>query len=1782
MNWSLIIFGLVALSSVAFAKNSYLIIAPKLLKVDYDNQLSIFIAAAPQPVEVKFELVFGQTHLETKIICKSGETRNATLTLPKEFPVGAAELIITGTGGLTFEERRDIIIYDNRHLMLVQTSATVYRPNDIIEIRVVATTEELMPIENGELKVEIYDGLLKLVGEFPRVPIRSGLTETLRFPIGEDVNGGKWLVSAIIANTTSSVDVLVVRPVTPSFDLKAIFSRFLLRTDKMLRGVIEIDCDNDTPIFGRAIVAIGPIMEQDMEPKMRMEPSKEEKSKTEEWRKWKSQEFEIAGRVELNYDLLSVFNIDVTKAIAIQVYIQVTDLMSGQERIIRHIIPIFARDIIYDIRPLEFEAGIKNEYEIIAKRPDGKPVKMEDMIVHVRMILGDEHGKQKDEKIVEIKDFYTRGRNDMGFFNIEFPENCIGVLMTITPLSQDGKEHGYRTQTLPLMPTPHRNGAKLTIELLPSKVAPLNTDVNVPVISSQVSTVGRISNFYVQLMPSKPIEKFERLPMSYVLMTNGRIILTGEFYIEPTKECNSKTVRTIRPEEQTPPTCVYNGTLPIHITRDMLPYSTLLVYTFQPTFGFNVAETYRFSVAGLFQNPLTLNATIVPFTPTDKIVNDFEYKKYMHMEPIHISSKVQDRSRVELSFTGVPESTVGLNVFEFDGILQGLSTEITKERLLRYLTTYEHVPLFTMPVEESIVRHERQVDSSMAGPQGGMGVPPTGPMGGQMGGQMNGPMNGQMNEQGSMGGQMNGPMNGQGSMGAPAMARRTVSEHDEESQINNERMGYEMRYPFEKMMLGINTAHRLPTLEGDDIYISSDMGRLYGDMESQRPSSLHYRRKFEKSMNQFDVNVNDNDYVIATSIPLVFTSDSTSKPMPPRKTEEKKDMDVEIDSKEETPYEKKSSGYGTSAWYERMHSRLNSFSQEAFKFMRSGLTIVSDFDSLRMPIEMKHENFTKLFRRFRDQSSMERPSFNMRDEARELLEQYMDESDLSMMVPPIMLEEQARTSYYRSIFFNTSRIESQGVGKVVLPQTKPYSTWLATGFALNEKTGLSIAEPLRLPTNRGLFVLGNCAKQARVNEHVLLSYGINNYLEKDLTNVILRIRASADFDLFEQTKPEEILSSKDKDYTFTMPSLKSFAVEIRHMVLIPKRTGLIQIIIEVESEFGGDYEILTMHVRESGIEHRREMARLFDLTSEKKTYGPIVEKIVDPSNLRSVRFSASSTFFDHYIFHGKHEMKSLTGIDRSLLQLYRSLNLRRYLNETFQTESPLFNMTAENITVAYQQLQYYNDYDGSYSFIPDEGKNYSSLYYTSLAFGAMISPMMPFRDNVKLNRTLNWILSRQQQDGSFDDNGFCFHYRFCAGGFRRESLTAFVLYTLTRDNSSDYKPEFIHRRLFDGEMSPIMRAHRYLESRITEIKPNLLLISLVELTFMQSRFLSKELREKIHETLLSRKLTVVPEDNSKYLKNVDDKMTFDDQLLVNAMTLSLYAKFGDYKTALNIARWMTSQIEIHPHYDTILDAIFHVDAWFNIRCLLHKNFDIEKFDVTVDVSSDNGEKRQFKINSKNMDYTQFFDFALPVLQITYSVKGFGLVGITMDEVYIQKEQTKSMVPMPFSLTQEFKSMPWFSEITARTCMTYTPTSEHQRFIKDTFNRTMVIEIHLPSGMRINERQIGFFLSHVENVMYFTYDRYGHILSVFVNVPSTSFGKPICMEWCLERLSSVVAWSPMQVRVYDYLQPEMEFIQYFPMQFQPQVLGYSFVDAIHKARPTLESLPLLQKSPKQQM
>jgi len=149
------------------------------------------------------------------------------------------------------------------------------------------------------------------------------------------------------------------------------------------------------------------------------------------------------------------------------------------------------------------------------------------------------------------------------------------------------------------------------------------------------------------------------------------------------------------------------------------------------------------------------------------------------------------------------------------------------------------------------------------------------------------------------------------------------------------------------------------------------------------------------------------------------------------------------------------------------------------------------------------------------------------------------------------------------------------------------------------------------------------------------------------------------------------------------------------------------------------------------------------------------------------------------------------------------------------------------------------------------------------------------------------------------------------------------------------------------------------------------------------------------------------------------------------------------KTTSDMAHWITEQVEIHPQYDTLLDGVFRTEAWLKTACLFRQRFGSEKVSIVVDISTDNGQKKQVKIDSSNMDITQKLRFTLPVNKITYTVSGFGLVRIAIRQAYVEKQQ-QTTEPMPFQMTNEFVPMPWLSEITARTCLTYTPTVQEKK------------------------------------------------------------------------------------------------------------------------------------------
>ncbi|CAF1270347.1 unnamed protein product [Didymodactylos carnosus] len=109
-----------------------------------------------------------------------------------------------------------------------------------------------------------------------------------------------------------------------------------------------------------------------------------------------------------------------------------------------------------------------------------------------------------------------------------------------------------------------------------------------------------------------------------------------------------------------------------------------IIGLFNPNFDINIAESYRFAVNGLFKNNLIENVTTqqtMDYEGNDKkhIIDEDVLRVHIGSDNIKVSPKAKDYNRIYLVLDSFSDSIVGVNVFEFYAINQGLPADITIE-----------------------------------------------------------------------------------------------------------------------------------------------------------------------------------------------------------------------------------------------------------------------------------------------------------------------------------------------------------------------------------------------------------------------------------------------------------------------------------------------------------------------------------------------------------------------------------------------------------------------------------------------------------------------------------------------------------------------------------------------------------------------------------------------------------------------------------------------------------------------------------------------------------------------------------------------------------------------------------------------------------------------------------------------------------------------------------------------------------------------------------------------
>ncbi|MDD4873448.1 MAG: MG2 domain-containing protein [Dehalococcoidales bacterium] len=172
------------------AAESYMAIIPKVLHSGQTEQMSLALFSGSNLVKGNVEVRLLDSGRE---IYRTHKTISGKGTIALEIPdiaEGDYEIQIKGDG---FEDKATVKV-EKTFLTFLYTDKPIYKPGQVINIRVITLNNELRPLEEG-ITVEVQDARGIKIFRSEISTDQYGMA-TLELPVSEEPNLGNWKITA--------------------------------------------------------------------------------------------------------------------------------------------------------------------------------------------------------------------------------------------------------------------------------------------------------------------------------------------------------------------------------------------------------------------------------------------------------------------------------------------------------------------------------------------------------------------------------------------------------------------------------------------------------------------------------------------------------------------------------------------------------------------------------------------------------------------------------------------------------------------------------------------------------------------------------------------------------------------------------------------------------------------------------------------------------------------------------------------------------------------------------------------------------------------------------------------------------------------------------------------------------------------------------------------------------------------------------------------------------------------------------------------------------------------------------------------------------------------------------------------------------------------------------------------------------------------------------------------------------------------------------------------------
>ncbi|XP_065833656.1 CD109 antigen-like [Oscarella lobularis] len=248
---------LLGLFTVAAAKNSYLIIAPKTVRPGLSARVAVSIFQAKSAVTVEIRLTatsVDSTLASTSVDVQPNADATVDFQMPAQLPgsYGTYMLKVSGSGGLTFSNSTAVTVDSKCRSLFVQTDKGIYKPGQTVRMRLIGYDRDLKPFTE-KVEVKISDPNGNLMANWVNVQITDGIA--LRdFPLSTEPPVGTWKIEVKGDCVDQSQNFEVDKYVLPKFKVTISPPSYIVATQKIVSGSVSAEYTYGKPVKGSAVL----------------------------------------------------------------------------------------------------------------------------------------------------------------------------------------------------------------------------------------------------------------------------------------------------------------------------------------------------------------------------------------------------------------------------------------------------------------------------------------------------------------------------------------------------------------------------------------------------------------------------------------------------------------------------------------------------------------------------------------------------------------------------------------------------------------------------------------------------------------------------------------------------------------------------------------------------------------------------------------------------------------------------------------------------------------------------------------------------------------------------------------------------------------------------------------------------------------------------------------------------------------------------------------------------------------------------------------------------------------------------------------------------------------------------------------------------------------------------------------------------------------------------------------------------------------------------------------